>query len=283
MHNTEEYVETCIRGLLSQTYPRDQFEIILVDNNSTDRSVEIARGFPGVQVLSETRRGSYAARNRGLAAANGDLIVFLDADCAPTPDWLERITDAMDATGALVVQGRRDFVGRSFGLSVLNTYESEKADLVYGMDDPTVYYAAMGNIAVRRSVLDRIGPLSEVARGGDVMFIHRVIEQYGCGAVHYAPEVCVRELDVQDTATWFKKLFTYGRSCSAYRKIAAVRPLGAADRMRVLQRTMSKTSSVWPLAAMSLPVLFVAGACYDLGRCFPLEDHPAPRSGEAGD
>src|SRR6185437_12388918 len=64
-------------------------EVIVVDNGSSDASRDIASGHPAVtRVVTESRPGSYAARNAGLAVATGDLIAFTDADCLPASDWL---------------------------------------------------------------------------------------------------------------------------------------------------------------------------------------------------
>ena len=67
IYNEERYIERCARSLVSQDYPKDRFEVLFVDNNSSDRSAEIARGIEGIRVLSESTQGDYAARNRGSA------------------------------------------------------------------------------------------------------------------------------------------------------------------------------------------------------------------------
>ncbi len=61
-----------------------------MDNGSADDVAGAVAAFPEVRLLREPRRGSYAARNRGLAGTTAPLLAFTDADCLPAPDWLAR-------------------------------------------------------------------------------------------------------------------------------------------------------------------------------------------------
>jgi len=91
-----------LRAVRKQTYPLD--EVIVVDDGSTDSSGDIARGF-GVRVISQSNAGPAAARNRGAAAAQGDILLFTDADCVPAPDWAERMVTAFTGPGVVGVKG----------------------------------------------------------------------------------------------------------------------------------------------------------------------------------
>jgi glycosyltransferase involved in cell wall biosynthesis len=98
-------IARCIRSLQKQTLPASDYEIIIVDNGSTDSTVEVARE-AGVSVLIETMPGSYAARNLGLAAARGKYVAFTDSDCAVDEAWLEKGIEMLDRHGDAVVAGR---------------------------------------------------------------------------------------------------------------------------------------------------------------------------------
>ena len=102
VYNGADTLPECLQALRAQTLPADWYEIIVVDDGSTDGSAGVARGF-GVRVISQPNAGPAAARNRGAAAAQGDILLFTDADCVPALDWAERMTAAFaepDVAGA---------------------------------------------------------------------------------------------------------------------------------------------------------------------------------------
>lgn len=86
-YNGARFLSEAIESVLAQTYR--EFEIIVVDDGSTDNSGEIARGYPGVRVISQENQGVAAARNTGLHESRGDFLVFLDADDRLLPNALE--------------------------------------------------------------------------------------------------------------------------------------------------------------------------------------------------
>jgi len=95
--NGEAVLGRCLDALARQTLPRDAFQIIVVDNGSSDATPDIARRYPGVELLEEKRPGSYAARNLAIGQVRAPIIAFTDADCEPAPDWLEQVLRAAAA------------------------------------------------------------------------------------------------------------------------------------------------------------------------------------------
>jgi len=88
--NEERYLSACLWALREQTYPADRYEVIVVDNASTDATADIARQF-GVRVIHEPVKGIARARQAGFEAAQGQVIASTDADTVVPPLWLARI------------------------------------------------------------------------------------------------------------------------------------------------------------------------------------------------
>ena len=92
--NEEHFITKCLESLKAQTY-KGPVEIIVVDNNSTDKTSELARA-AGATVLFERTPGVCPARDTGTQAAKGDIVVSTDADTTFPSDWLERIVTAFE-------------------------------------------------------------------------------------------------------------------------------------------------------------------------------------------
>lgn len=105
-YNEEAYISRCLSSLLEQHVKPD--EIIVVDNNSTDQTVAIAKNFP-VRIIHETKQGTGHARNRGFNEAKFDIIARTDADTILPPDWIEKIKKAFVDQKLIALSGPAEF------------------------------------------------------------------------------------------------------------------------------------------------------------------------------
>ena len=97
-YNEEALIASCLHAILAETKRVDcGAEIIVVDNNSTDRTRQIASALPGVAIVDEPQRGLVQARRAGCLAARGRLIANIDADTMIPPGWLDRVLAAFEA------------------------------------------------------------------------------------------------------------------------------------------------------------------------------------------
>ena len=97
-YNRADLLSGCLFSLAEQTIDKDQYEVIVVDNNSTDETIRVANKFcsnqPNFRVVTETVQGHSQARNRGWREAQGAYVAYLDDDARAHSDWCRRIIDA---------------------------------------------------------------------------------------------------------------------------------------------------------------------------------------------
>ena len=89
VYNEEGEIGNCLDAVLAQTVPFN--EIIVVDNNSSDRSMDVVKKYPAVKIISEAKQGVDFARDAGFNAAIGDIIGRIDADTYLPPDWSSQL------------------------------------------------------------------------------------------------------------------------------------------------------------------------------------------------
>jgi len=99
-YNEEHYLPHCLAALACQTCPAEHFEVIVVDNGSSDATAEIAQRW-GARVLAEPRKGVARARQAGFEAAQGEIIASTDSDTIVPPFWLDRILTHFQGDPAL--------------------------------------------------------------------------------------------------------------------------------------------------------------------------------------
>ena len=187
--NEERRIGRCLEALLAQTWPADALELIVVDNGSTDATRGRVREFPVRLLVERGAQSPYAARNAGLALADGEILAFTDADCIPAKDWVERgvaalEADAADLAGGLVRFRFSEPPRAAELVDALHNLDQERSIAERGV-------AKTGNLFVRRDVLRQIGRFEERRSGCDVAFTARAS---GAGfALVFAPDAVVEK------------------------------------------------------------------------------------------
>jgi len=100
-HNSELTIENCINSLTSQSYPREKFEIIVVDDGSTDNTTSIAKNAGADRIIITEPCFQGKARNVGVENANANLLGFIDSDCEAKNDWVETIIKELNTLDAI--------------------------------------------------------------------------------------------------------------------------------------------------------------------------------------
>jgi len=197
LYNDSSHIGLLLESLLEQDYPNDLLEIIIIDNNSTDTSKQSAQKFP-VTVLEETKiQSSYAARNKGIRHAKGQILAFIDSDCTADAQWLRHGASKLFTESADLVGGQAKFTfskketAAEYFDSLTNLALESK--ISRGV-------AATCNLFVKAEVFDSIGLFPDnVKSGGDVQWTHRATQNgfplvYAPNAVIYHPARLLPEL-----------------------------------------------------------------------------------------
>jgi glycosyltransferase involved in cell wall biosynthesis len=188
VYNVRDYLEKCVSGVRAQTF--GDWELILVNDGSTDGSGELCRALAGedgrIVVLERPNGGAAAARNTGLDAASGDTVTFLDADDSFAPDHLESLHSLLESAGADAAASGMTLVypGGSDERAVrpdAGIFRGKEEILRAFLIDGRGIYGACGKLFRRAAVGDV--RFSAYTRAEDALFCVRVLSRCGVYAV----------------------------------------------------------------------------------------------------
>jgi glycosyltransferase involved in cell wall biosynthesis len=155
-YNQAYFLHEAIESVLAQTYPH--LEVVVVDDGSTDNTVEVASRYPGVKYIRQENRGLAGARNTGIRHSTGQYLIFLDADDRLTPNALESGLACFEAhPESAFVWGRCRFValdGAVLGDDLGFTVESDH----YAAMLRRSYIPMHATVMFRRTVFEAVGP-----------------------------------------------------------------------------------------------------------------------------
>lgn len=238
-YNREEHIENCIHSLLTQTLKRDLFEIIVVDNASTDSTAAILERFSNehsFRIIYEAKPGLSIARNRGWREAAGKYIAYLDDDAVAHERWLEAACWAFEnlspkpqcLTGKITLAPEQP----------LPEWISEDLQVCLGYLDfgekPLEMHSSTqqiigANCHFTRSILEQTGGFDEnlgrkktLLLSGEETQLQRMIESRG-GATWFHPDVAATHFVAKDRLSpqWFYRRYFWGGVSDIYMKRAA--------------------------------------------------------------
>lgn len=217
-------LKICIQALARQTYPKESYEIIVVNNDPTDvYPLEIKQN-KGVSIilLTEPKPGSYHARNTGLRCAKGDIIAFTDSDCQPDPDWI------LSAVNFFVAYPDSDRIAGKIDL-----FRDENSSWTVWMFDSITAFnqrynvekgvSVTANLFVRKDVFLHVGDFdSSMLSGGDIEWGNRASK--AGFSLHYSDDIVVKH---PARSSW-KELF------NKFRRITGGRFLKAKQKKHLI-------------------------------------------------
>ena len=182
VYNNPHGLKKVLASLVEQDFPKDQYEIIVADNRSTDESLDIvheyAENYPNLVkcVIEDEIQSSYAARNKGIEMAKGEVIAFTDSDCIPAVDWLTQGYNSLIGSEVSMVAGKIEFTFKDSKPNIWEYFDAAgKLNQKAYVDDAG--FGATANLFVRKRNFYKYGLfLSELQSGGDYEFGRRLTQ-----------------------------------------------------------------------------------------------------------
>lgn len=176
VYNDSERLKKCLRALEHQTYNGQSYEVIVVDNNSTEDFRPIAGKFQHVRYEFESLPGSYAARNKGISVSKGEILCFTDSDCIPAVDWIEKGVSHLTNECQYIAGKIRIFFKDPGRPTIAELYDSLNC-LDQQQYLETDHFGATANLFACRELFDKVGLFNaRLKSGGDKEWGQRVFD-----------------------------------------------------------------------------------------------------------
>lgn len=216
IYNEENYIRSCIESVVNQDYPKDDMELLLIDGNSGDKTVEIIESmigdFPFIRVLNNPERTVQYALNIGIRNAKGTYIVRMDAHAEYKSDYVSKCIDCLKRTGADNVGGPTNAKGKTECQKVIAAAYHSPFALGGGthyVDGYEGYADTVSWGSFRRQTLIDIGMYDErLPRSEDDDLNYRIIENGG--KIYISSDIKSTYYPRSSYLDLFKQYFEYG-------------------------------------------------------------------------
>jgi GT2 family glycosyltransferase len=207
-YNGGRTLDHCLRSLLALDYP--DYEVIVVDDGSTDDTRAILSRFPTVRALHQANRGLSSARNVGLAAATGSLLAYTDADCFADPHWLTHLVYQFERSDAAAVGGPN--LSPEDGRLAACVAAAPGQPMHVLESDQVAEHIPGCNMAFRKAALESINGFdAQYRKAGDDVDVCWRLQQAGCW-VAFAPAAFVWHHRRQTPRAYLRQQAGYGEA-----------------------------------------------------------------------
>jgi len=187
VYNDLTRIGQCIDSLVALSYPSSHYEIIIVDNCSTDGTYDYLSDKlkqvyqPSVRLIKCSIPGSYAARNAGLKIAKGDFVAFTDSDCLVSENWLTNLLEAWYVqSGEVIIAGKVEFFSDKDKLTEQSSLDFENIFSMKQDENANKGKCITANLFCSKELVDKFTGFDErLKSGGDVEFSQRVVRAGG--------------------------------------------------------------------------------------------------------
>jgi glycosyltransferase involved in cell wall biosynthesis len=189
-YNEEKLIEKCLSSILDQTLDRKDYEIIVIDNNSTDETSEIVKRLGITPILYTDKKGAIWAKQFGANLAKGEIIVITDEDAIAEKMWLESIVKIFENKKLMCVGGTVLATGNNrLAVNILKFFDY----FAQGCQVVGIPFIWGTNMAVRKSAFEKVGGFNTNLRTGDDWeFVLRIQKEFGIRSAMYTNKLKVK-------------------------------------------------------------------------------------------
>ena len=208
-YNAERTMDACLASLRTLRYPN--YEILVVNDGSTDRTLEIAQRYPEARIFSQENKGLSVARNVGIENATGAIVAFTDSDCVVDPDWLTYLAYKFVHSGFVAVGGPNLPPPEAARIPACVAASPGGPTHVL-IDDEVAEHIPGCNMAFLKTAIDEIGGFDPIHRaaGDDVDLCWR-LQNYGY-AIGFSPAAMVWHFRRNTVTAYLKQQMGYGKA-----------------------------------------------------------------------
>jgi glycosyltransferase involved in cell wall biosynthesis len=208
-YNAERTMDRCLGSLAVLNYP--EYEVIVVNDGSRDRTLEIAESYQYCRTISQPNKGLSVARNVGAEAATGEIVAYTDSDCVADPDWLTYLVAKMEASN-LAACGGPNFPPPEDDLVPATVAVAPGGPTHVLISDEVAEHIAGCNMAFRRDVLLSLGGFDPIYRaaGDDVDICWRL--QDAGYTIGFSPAAVVWHFRRNTVAAYCAQQRGYGKA-----------------------------------------------------------------------
>jgi len=208
-YNRSQLLDKCIESVVSQKYPKSIYEIIVIDDGSTDKTNETCRKYKNIRYFNQKNQGIAAARRAGVKKAKGRIIVFIDDDCIAAENWLKNLVESFE-------DKKENIAGIGGKVKVLNSHNTIgkyternlSGTLIRSKNQPP--FLSTCNCAFKSSIIKEVGSFDPLFKRIEDLEISWRMFFKGYD-FSYEPSAVIYHLPPKNLWELMKKYFVWGR------------------------------------------------------------------------
>jgi glycosyltransferase involved in cell wall biosynthesis len=250
-YNRANYLSNCLDSLVSQDYPKEDFEVIVIDDGSLDETKKIAESFQDkldLRYFFQDHQGVSLARNKGIDEARGEVVVFFDDDALAQWDWLSSIKEIMKTEN--IITGRVEPIHDNIWKYFAPHYNQ-------GAEPKESAVLLEGNCAIAKKVFADVGKFDAKLTYGHEgrEFLNRAKQKY---RIKYYPNMVIKHDYAFGLANYFHKQYSFGHKMAYLKKTEIKSIMYLLKNQASLKKSgNSNNRPVWKISFGTKLMIFV--------------------------